>query len=257
MIDDLKKSFKEIIYERTTSPFYGTLITSWLIWNWRIIYVTFFVSESKVGKNKIDYIIDNFSDIMHIVVYPILSTIILLTVIPFLSNGAFWLSLKFNKWKVDQKNVVDKKKLLSLEQSINLREEIARQEERFAKLVDNKNLEISQLNLEISELKDKNEGFRQQLRPKTIEDVELEQLEFTKSEIYQLAERIKLNKSELRQYEVMLALMQSGYQLTERSDITSKFITLLESYDIIENKGNGSFRFTAEGKKLQRLMIDE
>ncbi|MFB3390278.1 hypothetical protein [Flavobacterium sp. LAR06] len=44
-----------------------------------------------------------------------------------------------------------KKQLLSLEQSIALCEEVERQEERFGKLVENKNLEISQLQTQSEE----------------------------------------------------------------------------------------------------------
>ncbi len=131
MIDDIKKSFNEIIYERTTSPFYGTLISSWIIWNWKILYLTFFISEKKITTNKIDFIIANYSQIEHILIYPLISTFLLLTVIPFIANGAFWISLRFTKWKVDQKNYIDKKQLLTVEQSIELREEIAKQEERY------------------------------------------------------------------------------------------------------------------------------
>lgn len=248
MIDDLKKSFNEIIYERTTSPFYGTLITSWLIWNWRIIYLTFFISETKIKGNKIDYIVANYSDIEHIVIFPLISTLFLLTLIPFISNGAFWLSLKFNKWKVDQKNIVDKKQLLSLEQSIALREEVERQEERFGKLVENKNLEISQLQTQLEEYKNNKTSVLDSIVssiPKTID-----------SDLEKLAERIKTNPKELKQYETILLLVQSGYQLTERGDIDSKFIALVESYDLIENRGNGTYKFTELGRKFQKLMLE-
>lgn len=250
MIDDLKKSFNEIIHERTTSPFYGTLITSWLIWNWRIIYLTFFVSEDKIDKNKIEFILSNYSDIEHILIYPLLSTVVLITIIPFLSNGAFWLSLNFNKWKVDQKNIVDKKQLLSLEQSILLREEISKQEERFGKLVETKNLEISQLQIQLDEYKkNATSTILQNALSSIPESTE-------PSEIDKLAERIKSNPKELKQYETILSLIQSGYQLTDRSDIETKFIALLESYDLIENRGNGAYKFTDPGKKFQKLMLD-
>lgn len=105
MLTEVKKSFNEIIYERTTSPLFGTLIISWLIWNWRIIYLTFFISEEKIVENKITFILTNYSDIHHIVTFPLLSTLALLTIILFIANGAYWLSLRFNKWKVDQKKL--------------------------------------------------------------------------------------------------------------------------------------------------------
>jgi hypothetical protein len=248
MIDDLKKSFNEIIYERTTSPFYGTIITSWLIWNWRIIYLTFFVSEKKIDGHKINYILDNYSDIEHILIFPLISTILLITIFPFLSNGAFWLSLKFNKWKVDEKNKVDNKQLLTLEQSISLREEISKQEERFGKLVENKNLEIAQLQSQLEEYKNN--------KPTALETVFNSAQQDAFSDIKKLAERIKTNQKELNQYEKVLMLIQVGYQLTERSDVEVKFIALLESYDVIENKVNGVYKFTDLGKKLQKLMLE-
>ena len=34
---DVKKSLNSIINERISSPFYGTLILSWLIWNWKYL----------------------------------------------------------------------------------------------------------------------------------------------------------------------------------------------------------------------------
>ena len=63
MIANLKKSLSAILYERTSSPFYGTLIVSWLVWNWKIIYLTFFISEDKIELDKISYISENLSEI--------------------------------------------------------------------------------------------------------------------------------------------------------------------------------------------------
>ncbi len=249
MIDDIKKSFNEIIYERTTSPLYGTLICSWLIWNWRIVYLTFFISEKKLKSIKIDYIIANYSETSHILIYPLISTLFLITVAPFISNGAFWLSIKFNKWKVDQKNIVDRKQLLSIEQSIQLREEISKQEERFAKLVESKNIEINTLNLQLEE-------YKQNKSNVNLDNLLNDNYNSKDNELIELSKRIKSSKNENQQFEIILMLIQSGYQLTERSDIDSKFIALLESYDLIENKGNGSYKFTSEGKKFQKLLLD-
>lgn len=156
MIEELKKSLSAILYERTTSPFYGTLLISWLIWNWKIVYLTVFISESKINTDKINYITNNFNDVHCLLIYPLISTVILLTVVPFISNGAYWLSLKFNKWKKDQKNIVEMKQLLTLEQSIKLREQISEQEKRFERLLENKNQEIDQLKVFIESFQNAN-----------------------------------------------------------------------------------------------------
>lgn len=244
MITDIKKSLNEIIYERTTSPFFGTLITSWLIWNWRIIYLTFFISESKIKQNKIEYILANYSDIDHVVWLPIVSTIVLLTIIPFVSNGAYWLSIKFNKWKVDQKNSVDKKQLLTIEQSIELREEVSKQEEKFIKLIENKNLEIVQLNTVI-------DGYRTKEMPsQNIFGFK----ETPEEEVLEIVEKIKSDPQRLLEYDRIVENIQGNYKIADRSDITAKTIAFLESNDVIESITGGIYKFTSLGKKILKIM---
>nr|WP_297306706.1 hypothetical protein [uncultured Flavobacterium sp.] len=249
MLSDIKKSFNEIIYERTTSPFYGTLICSWLIWNWKIIYLTLFISEDKLCENKIDYIIKNYSQSENIIWYPLASTILILTIIPFLSNGAYWLSLIFNKWKVEKKNEVDRKQLLSLEQSIELREEMSSQEEKFGKLIESKNKEIDLLKLKLSEY---NNDLNSKKSTKSEEDDSLNHINV---DVNYLSERIRENTNEKEQFEYIMSLIQGGFQITGKSDIDSTFIGLLESYDIIENQGKGVYKFTEKGKNLQKLIL--
>lgn len=129
MFNELKKSVSNVFQERFSSPFWGSLIISWLIWNWKIVYLTIFIDQDKIEGTKIDYIIENFSSIHSIITFPLVSVILLLTIIPFFSNGAFWLSLRFQKWRTEQKNIIERKQLLTFEQSLQLREEIINQEQ--------------------------------------------------------------------------------------------------------------------------------
>lgn len=249
MIDDLKKSFDQIIYERTTSPFYGSFTISWCLWNWKIIYLTFFISQDKIDSNKIDYIITNFSAFENIFVFPLLSSLFIITLVPFITNGAYWLSLKFNKWRVDQKNLVDGKQLLSIEQSIELREQISKQEERFAKLVEDKNLEIKQLNLQIQEYQKKEPTLTPENLPNNANGNTN-----PPDELSILADRIKNNPNELKEYESIIDYIQRDYSPSEKPGISSKFLTLLESYDVINRQANGLYSITQNGKKFYKLI---
>lgn len=152
MIDEIKKSINSIFEERVSSPFYGTLIVSWLIWNWKIVYLTLFIDQDKIRVTKIDFIINNYNDIWHLVYLPLISTVTLITIIPFVTNGAYWLDLKFTTWRVNQKNEIEGKKLLTIEQSIKLRSELRELEESFEKLLEKKNDEIQLLKNELNEL---------------------------------------------------------------------------------------------------------
>jgi hypothetical protein len=154
MIDEIKKSINSIFSDRISSPFYGTLIVSWLIWNWKIVYLTFFIDQDQIAGNKIEFIQTHYSDIHVLVTFPILSTIVLLTVLPFITNGAFWLDTVFTTWRINQKNKIEGKQLLTIEQSIRLRTEIRELEESIEKLLEKKNEEIKMLKQEL-ELKSK------------------------------------------------------------------------------------------------------
>ena len=257
MLDEIKKSFNSVLYERTTSPFYGTLICAWVIWNWKIFYLTFFISADKIPVNKIEFILTNYSDGLHIVWYPLLSTILLLTLIPFVTNGAYWLSIIFNKWKIDKKNEVDRLQLLSLEQSIDLREQMSKQGEIFDKMIEKQSLEIKQLNALLDEYKSKS------VNPVAIDDKNVttkeKEEEFNNTleekEFDMVYSQIKA-KGYRPHYENIINAIRSGYKLIDNENyIPSKLITLLETYDIILPLGRGVYSFSDKGKRFSKLMI--
>lgn len=246
MFDEIKKSISASLYERTTSPLFGTFFVSWSVWNWKIIYLTFFISEKElIGKTKIEYILENYYDNWTLYWYPLISSLILITIIPLASNGSYWLSLIYLDWKKRKKNEVEKKQLLSLEQSINLREQIANQELKFAKLVEDKNLEIKQLNLLV-------DGFK--ATPQKTNENQKTTDNSREIELMELAKRIKENPIELDQFETIIALIQTANTLTERNGANSKFVSLLESYEIINPDGSGKYILLPDGKKLNKLL---
>lgn len=245
---DIRKSINSIINERISSPFYGTLILSWLVWNWKIIYLTFFVSESKIEGNKIDFILSKYSEINHLVFFPLVSTVVLLTLIPFISNGAYWLSLKFNMWKSDKKNEVERKQLLTLEQSIQLRELIADQEKRFENILSDKNSEIQQLKLQLERFTKQNN-----VNP----SIEKPQNESSLKRIQNLASKINENTSLTKAFATINYYIQGGYTgLIDADGVSTDILSFFESNDIIENKGTGMYSLTETGKKVNRALTN-
>jgi hypothetical protein len=236
-MQDIKKSISNILYERTTSPFYGTLFLSWIIWNWKILYLTLFVSEDKISSNKIDYIVANYSDIHNLVTYPLISTVVLITLIPFLVNGSYWISLSFANWRLNQKNLIEKKQLLTVEQSIELREQILKQEERFSKLVEDKNLEIEQLKDIISEY----------------DSSKVETIEDNNDELKELASRFKSNNGEMETLNKIIRAIQSNYRQSDNPE-TTKILALLESYLLIDKSDSALYKFTNRGKRFLRFL---
>jgi hypothetical protein len=158
-MDDLRKSLNAVLNERLTSPLFGSLIVSWLIWNWKIVLILFFVSESSIKLNKIDYIINYYSDFNTNITFPLISALLLITVVPLISNGSYWLSLIYQNWKSKKKYEVEQKQLLTLEQSISLRTEMRNIELELSKIIDKKEVEISLL-------KDNNDALLKRLEEK-------------------------------------------------------------------------------------------
>ncbi len=152
MLSELRKSFNSILYERVASPLYGTIIVTWIIWNWKILYLTFFVDESNIPGTKIDYIIHNYSDQCTLIWFPLFSSILLILIVPFIANGAFWVSLKFQIWRSDKKNELEKKQLLTVEQSLAIRKEMRNQEDEFGKILQKRDEEIENLSTRIYQL---------------------------------------------------------------------------------------------------------
>lgn len=251
MLDDFRKSINSTLYERVASPFYGTLIFTWLVWNWKIVYLTLFVNEDTINGNKIDYILGNYAEVNNLVIYPIVSTIILLTIIPFITNGAFWLHLKFHKWRVEKKHEVEKSQLLTLEQSINLRSEIADNDKLFEGMLTGKDSEIKILKIQLEEAQ------RSASLYESIPDVTNEPITQTADE-EQFSEIVAkiINNTELRSHLDLLAEhVNKGWALGK--DFPKKVVGFYVSNNLIKMQSDKvSYVFTSLGKAVYREILN-
>jgi hypothetical protein len=248
---ELRKSINAILYQRVTSPLFGTFLASWIVWNWKIIYTTFFIDEDKIIKNKIDYIVENFNDSLYLVWYPLLSTLILLTLIPFLSNAAYWLNLKFEKWKVDSKNEIEKKQLLTLEQSIELRGQIIESERKFESLLQNKNDEIKQLKLLVKESNKESEIIN--TKKNKVSSVESKE----EKEVIETYRRIKDNPELLNAVTLINHYTLGGYTGLGKSEtLDTKILTYFISNELLETIEKGHFNWTKKGRRLNQLISE-
>jgi len=158
-MSDLTTSIKEIFNERISSPFYGSLIVSWLLWNWEIPYVTFFVDGAKLGVTKIEFIKNNFDNPLFLILFPLISTVLIIWVLPLITNLAYKITLEYDNKRIKQKNEIEGKRLLTLEESMKLRLELQNLQENYASILNNKEKEITSLKeqLKITLVKPKEE----------------------------------------------------------------------------------------------------
>lgn len=121
---DYFESLKETILDRFSSPLYGTFISSWLLWNWKIPYVTFFVSEEKLlslhlGLSKIDYISNHLSSnyCTFSLILPAVSTYVFIYLLPILKNKVLEKKLEFEKKEREIRIKIEDSMLLTKEES--------------------------------------------------------------------------------------------------------------------------------------------
>lgn len=131
-LPNLKDSIDRVLFERMSSPLFGTYLFAWCVWNWKIIYVTLFVDEQQVvHKNKLDFIALELMEPNYIYWYPIYSTIAVLLLYPILSNLSYWLSLQFTKWKRAIKHKWEETIPLTKEESNDIRREYLEKREEL------------------------------------------------------------------------------------------------------------------------------
>jgi len=241
MLDEIKKSISATLYERTTSPLFGTFFFTWVIWNWKIIMVLFFTTSIELKTTKFEYINDNLLNILNGLIYPIISTIVILTLYAWLSEQAYRLWLFFDKRKSDYKNEIEKHKLLSVEQSMKLRIEIANKEESFENIIKDKEQLISALKSEIKELA---------TRLKTLNDLNAEKNSILENSNDGINERDQFfENAEAASYFEHIANYVQHNWIFESKQIPDRITSYYIAHDLI-SKGNhaGTYDFTEKGK---------
>ena len=110
MISDITKSIKINLYERISSPLFGSFAISWALWNYQTILI---ITSSLKVKDKIEYIektlYPNYYDIiLQGFLYPLLMAVVFLLLYPIPSR---WI---YKYWHTAQQ------KLKSIKQKIRL-----------------------------------------------------------------------------------------------------------------------------------------
>jgi len=237
-MSDITKSLREIFDERISSPFYGSLIVSWLLWNWKISYVTFFVDKEKITGTKIDYIVNNCNNIWHLLIFPLLSTGVILMILPYVTNYAYLVTLKFDQWRINKKNEVESKRLLTLEESMHLRVEMQNLHEKYAIMITDKDKEIASLRQQLADaMKDK--------RPKIekTESISVESKRIAKEQ-EEFNEFMKEKGS--AKFDEVISGINRGYGLGYVDNETSK---LFVGYGIVELVGS-TYLLSEKGKRF-------
>lgn len=80
---NILESISKSAEERIRNPFIGAFTISWLIFNWQFIYYILF-SDKKV-EEKLLFVVKNFHNYWYILVFPLLSSLFYLLIVPYVN----------------------------------------------------------------------------------------------------------------------------------------------------------------------------
>lgn len=154
MIEDISKSIKASMYERATSPLFGSFLIYWAIWNYKTILIV--LSSMKV-KDKISYIENELYEsfwtvLLDCAIYPLLSAVLFILIYPYPSK---WIYEYWNNRQKEFKLIkqkIDDETPMTLEEARKVRRELLRLEKNYDEEISIKNNEIVRLKDIVSSL---------------------------------------------------------------------------------------------------------
>lgn len=135
MFDDVVKTIKAQLYDRVTSPLFGTFLMSWLAWNWRLPVLFLFDSTTNVlakfayvdaalYSNPSKYYLEGF-------LYPLVTTGFFIGIYPWLARPVYgYWRHQINRQKELQQEIDNETPLLA-EEARKLRRDVLEAELKY------------------------------------------------------------------------------------------------------------------------------
>jgi hypothetical protein len=203
-MNEYLKSFRAAVGDRFSSPLFGNFILSWIVFNWKIIYVTLFIDADKLFDKellakgvaqpitKLDYIQRYLIEPHHSWEYPLYATAALILVVPFASAVAVIVPEIANKLKNNWRIKIRGSRYVLMEEHVTaLKEaekerssylEMKNQKESAEKMLSERGVELSKIstnlmqtesrlsnsNSELEKMRTENSGLHIQLAEEDI-----------------------------------------------------------------------------------------
>jgi len=161
MLEEITKSLKAALYERTTSSFIGSLIVFWLYFNWDLSLVLF-LDDVNI-KDRIANIRKEYVDIYSNYWWPILSATAYSIIYPYIAIGFYSIARHANSLKIIIRNNIENTTTIPLDEFINLKKEIVEKENEFSDLLETRSINENNLIKQLEAEKDINAETTQKL----------------------------------------------------------------------------------------------
>jgi hypothetical protein len=249
---ELLQSIFKTTEERVKNPFIGAFMTSWILFNWKPL--VFLVFAQKKIEDKILYIDNNFSNIRHLLLFPLSAAIFYVLVLPYLSL-IFELLLKTSLLKRNEilvnrkKQNIDNEKQVAIEE-IKLEEAKTEYRERNThnKLVEELQNRNKTLEQEVEKLKESNRSIIEDLKSELANRDRMTNDEFknferryseSRKEIKDLNEKLFDRDQEIQELKMMLNSREFGIDESKEDGLRRGSIIRFENGTRVIERFNG------------------
>jgi hypothetical protein len=171
-MDNHITSLKGVLYERISSPLIGSFIVSWSIWNWKFYILLFIGDEDALTRIKIIeetlIIPDKYN--CNLIIIPLLFSLAYIYLYPFISKEVYRTYKRYIVSLNIIKNEEEKKRLLTEEESNELRLEMSDLQSSFSKQIKSKDAEIKALRSKIEDMRSYAEVYTETKNPANNEE---------------------------------------------------------------------------------------
>lgn len=155
MWDDITKSIKASLHDRTSSPLAGAFIVSWCVINYEVLVLLLLGNDKPVERieniKHLAYM--NWADgSLHLFGLPLATALFWIFLYPYPAKLAFKFSKARSEELIALKNEIEKKTLLTQEQSDEIRIQMENAKHEYVRSLESKDATIEALNRKISEL---------------------------------------------------------------------------------------------------------
>lgn len=170
MLSETYNSLKAYLYDRTTSPLLGSLVFSWIIWNYKFILLLF---SNLSYPDKLRMINILYGSDFHVYITgftaPLLTALFYIYIFPYPSKYVFKFSLERQDELNALKQRIHNNQLISLEKSQSLRKKINELSLGHAQEIEGLENKIEYLNERNSELEIEVESLNKRLINQSVE----------------------------------------------------------------------------------------
>ncbi|EIJ0971211.1 hypothetical protein LH716_004310 [Vibrio vulnificus] len=265
MIKDITNSIKAALYQRVSSPLYGTYICSWLLYNWELVLPlilgTKTIDERVVAfKSGISPEASGFE--YNTIIVPLFITASLLVIQPLLQRFVF-IYTEWNRSEgLKKRDEYSSETMLTLEQSNELRASVQKVQQFHQEVLKNKEEEINEYKRQL-ESKDRSANAINDSNLKLIE--EKTELESEKSELSVNLATVRGELAELKsKYQRLSKILSNARQakrnLSNKVNSNSWFVndkTIKEFPQLVVSDGNVSSSKRASYLKNLQLISND